>query len=444
MNKWISVPRVGRLLAATSLAVFTVALPACSDLFDVDDPQAFGDSDLNDPVILKSVADGAEGALQQIWDDFVVVTSLHGDEVESTSTWIDWEDISEGRLRADWATGGSFSGPQDGILRARFAAQSAKARFAKLTGVSPTLVAQVSWVDGFSDVLLGMGWCEGPLVENGPRAPSSAFFTQAITKLTATLALANGLSGADKTAWVNATLAARARANLFAGNYDAALADAQLVPAGFSKNAIYSAATGAQQSNMGNQFHQNRNRSGGLRQIRIPQVRGTFNATAVTTGYLRDWANPTVADTRMALSHRVGQKGVNNRFDYYGVTKYDDFGTDVPMLKKAEMTLIEAEVYYRKNNYATMTDRLNTLRAAANLTPIAVPANAADALNALLNERMAVLFVEGQRNFDLFRYNLKGAMLGAGKATLLPLSRNEILNNPNMVEGGGTCPTVTS
>lgn len=438
-------PRMGRLLAATSLAAMTVVLPACSGFFDVEDPQAFGDSDLNDPVILKSVADGAEGSLQQSWDDFVVVVSLAGDEVESTSTWIDWEDISEGRLRADWATGGSFSGPQDGLLRARFAAQSAKQRFESLTAPNTApLIAQVSWVDGFSDVLLGMGWCEGPLVTNGVRSPSSQFFPQAVTKLTATLALANALTGADKDKWVNATLAARARANLFAGNYDAALADALLVPAGFHKDAVYSAATGGQQSTMGNQFHQNRNRSGGLRQMRIPQVVGTFNSTAVTTGYLRDWANPTVADPRMALSHRVGVKGVNNRFDFYGITKYNDFGTDIPMLKKDEMILIEAEVAYRKNNYQLMTDKLNSLRQAVQLAPITTPTTAAAALSALLNERMAVLFVEGHRNYDLHRFNLKGAMLGAGHATLLPLSRNEILSNPSMKEGEGTCPAITS
>ena len=53
--------------------------------------------------------------------------TLTGDEVESTSTWTDWEDISEGRLRGDWATVGSFSGPQDALLRARYAAQSAAA-----------------------------------------------------------------------------------------------------------------------------------------------------------------------------------------------------------------------------------------------------------------------------------------------------------------------------
>ena len=111
-----SIRHVGRL------ALVAVLAAGCSGVFDVEDPQAFGDADLNDPVIIKNVADGAEGSLQQAYDDFVTVTSLLGDELESTSTWIDWEDISEGRLRGDWASTGSFSGPQDQVLRARFAA----------------------------------------------------------------------------------------------------------------------------------------------------------------------------------------------------------------------------------------------------------------------------------------------------------------------------------
>ena len=62
--------------ALTLLAGFSMA---CSGMFDVEDPQAFGDADLNNPVIIKNVADGAEGSLHQAYDDFVQVASLLGD-----------------------------------------------------------------------------------------------------------------------------------------------------------------------------------------------------------------------------------------------------------------------------------------------------------------------------------------------------------------------------
>ncbi|MCC6316689.1 MAG: RagB/SusD family nutrient uptake outer membrane protein [Gemmatimonadaceae bacterium] len=429
------------------LTLFAGFSMACSGIFDVEDPQAFGNDDLNNPVIVKNVADGAEGSLQQAYDDFVTVAALLGDEMESTSTWIDWENISDGRLRGDEATGGSFSGPQDQLLRARFAAQDAARRVTEVLGAGAAtspLMAQVLWTDAFADLTVGMGWCEGPLVANGPRAPNTEFFKQAVTKLTAALTAANSIAAAaDKANWVNTITASRARANLFAGNYDAALADALAVPAGFVKNAIYAEAAGNQQSTTGNQFHQNRNRSGGLRRMYHSRVLGTFTTTAYATGALADWYDNTKPDPRMSVNRKSGELGVNNRFAYYGITKYADRAADQPMISSREMNLIAAEVYMRKNDYANMTAKLNIDRRANGLADIVAPTTAAAAQNALLNERMAVLFTEGQRALDLHRFNLVTSVLGAGRNTLLPLSRNEILANTSMKVGEATCPKIS-
>ncbi len=145
----------------------------------------------------------------------------------------------------------------------------------------------------------------------------------------------------------------------------------------------------------------------------------------------------------MAVNRKDGEKGVNNRFDYYGIQKYSDRGADQPMLTSREMNLIAAEVYMRKNDYVNEAAKLNIDRVANGLAAIPTPANAAEAQNALLNERMAVLFVEGHRAYDLHRFNLVGTVLGAGRNTMLPLSRNEILSNPSMHEGEATCPSIS-
>lgn len=437
---------IRRLATTGALSLFASATMACSGVFDVEDPQAFGNDDLNNPVIITNVANGAEGLLHQSYDDFVQVTSLLGDELESTSTWIDWEDISEGRLRPDQPTVGSYSGPMDQLLRSRFAAQSAAERITTVLGSaanSSPLLVQVKWVEAFSDLTIGMGWCEGPLTPGGPRQPNTEFFKQAVTKLTAALTLANGLTDpAAKTRWVNTIVASRARANLLAGNYDAALTDALAVPAGFVKNAVYAEGAGVQQSTTGNQFHQNRNRSGGLRRMYHSRVLGTFGAT-YATGYLADWFDPTKPDPRMALNRKAGELGVNNRFAYFGIQKYADRAADQPMLTSREMNLIAAEVYMRRGDFANMAAKLNVDRTANGLAPIPAPTSATAAQAALLNERMAVLFVEGQRAIDLHRFNLVTQVLGAGRNTLLPLSRNEILANPSMKEGEATCPKIS-
>jgi hypothetical protein len=145
----------------------------------------------------------------------------------------------------------------------------------------------------------------------------------------------------------------------------------------------------------------------------------------------------------MAVTRVAGQLGVNNRFAYYGITKYADRGADQPMLTSKEMNLIAAEVYMRRGDFTNMAAKLNVERTAFGLTPIPAPTSAATAQEALLNERLASLFVEGHRAYDLHRFNLVGPVLGTGRNTMLPLSRNEILSNPSMKEGEATCPKIS-
>jgi hypothetical protein len=434
---------------AGAIALFLSAGLACGSALDVPNPQAFGNDALNNAIILKNDANGAEGALQLAFDDVIVVTELLSDEMESTSTWIDWEDISEGRVRHDWPSGGSFSGPQDQLLRARFAAQSAAERVQTVLGAAAAtspLRAQVLLVDALADLLLATGYCESPLAAAAARSPDIELFKQAVTKFTAGLSAAQAITGDDaaKTKWTNVAYAGRARANLMAGNYAAAKADAQAVAAGFQYNAIYAEGAGSTQSTTGNQFHQNRNRSGGLRRLYHARVH-SIDSTGTGEAYLRDWFDPTKDDKRMAVTRKAGQLGVNNRFAYFGITKYSDRAAPIRMLSKIESTLIEAEVAYRANDFATEATLLNSLRtrAGVGLPPIPTPANATAARDALLNERMAELFVEGSRMNDLARFNLVTQTLGPARATKLPLSQTEILNNSAMKVGEGSCPGIS-
>lgn len=446
MMQFLNGGSIGRRAMQVATTVLLGASVACGDIFEVEDPQAFGNEDLDNAAILANVVNGAEGLMHQNFDDFVVVTELLGDVMESTSTWIDWEDISEGRVRGDWPSAGSFSGPQNGLLQARFAAQSAEERVTRVLGSAAAqspLIAQARFVDGVSDLLLGMGWCEGPLANGGVRSANTTFFPQAVTKLNGALTATGGIPAADQARWVPAIRAARARANLLAGNFDAALADADAVPTGFVKMAVFAEGAGSQQSTTGNQFHQNRNRSGGLRRKYHAAVMGVqAGTTAIQTVHLPDWFDNTRIDPRMQLSRRNGELGVNNRFAYFGITKYSDRAADQVLFSKREMNLIAAEVYMRKADYANMTARLNLDRTAVGLA--ALPTlTAATAQNALLNERLAILFVEGQRMYDLHRFNLVGTAIGAGRATMLPLSTTEVLNNTSMKLGGATCPRLS-
>ena len=402
--------RVRHVVASALAALLVSGGVACHGILDVTNPQAFGSKDLDNPAILKNVADGAETLLHQTFDEFIIDTDLLGDQLESTSTWIDWEDMSEGRIRGDWPNPGAFSDAMDGILRARFAAQSATARVKRVLGEaanSNVMLPQLMWVDGMADLLLGMSYCEGPLVANGPRVPDSEMIKQSVTKLTSALQVAQAQNNAD---WTNAIRASRARAKLFSGDYDGALADALATPPGFVKFAVFSEAGGLTTTTQtGNQLHQNRNRSGGLRRMYQSRV---HEVDPVVTGeaYMRDWFDPTKDDHRIALTRFTGQLGVNNRIQFYGITKYADRSTDIPMVTAREMNLIAAEVYWHRGNYASEAASLNIDRVAVGLPPIPPPASAADGQAALLNERFAILFVEGQRLNDLARFGDAGLL----------------------------------
>ena len=223
-----------------------------------------------------------------------------------------------------------------------------------------------------------------------------------------------------------------------------AAADAALVPAGFEYDAIYAEGANSTQSQTGNQFNQNRNRSGGLRDILQPRVH-VIDSTSSYEAYLTDWFDPTMDDHRMAVMRTAHQLGVNNHTPYYGITKYASRSAPIRMFSQIEATLIQAEVAMKSANFALEASLLNSLRTrkGVGLSAIPVPATAAAGQTALLNERMAELFVEGYRQEDLFRYNLVGPTLGTGRATLLPLSTNEILANPKMTLGAGTCPSIS-
>ena len=436
-------------LGTLAALAFASAL-SCRDALLVEDPQTFSNTDLDNPAILPSVANGVEGQFHQVFDDVIVSTALLSDEVINSSTWIDWADISTGRLRGDWASVGmTWAQAQDELLRTRFSAINASDRITRVLGATDApksrLMAQVKVYEAWADLILGMAYCESPLVPGGPRAPDTELYKQAVTKLTAALAIAQAAPAATgaETDWVAFARAGRARANLLAGNYDAALADAQAVPANFVKQAQYSVNSAT--SLTGNQFHYNRNRSGGLHRNYWPMVDTAGNNATNPVQYVQDpWSGQ--PDTRMAVSHPRGRLGVDNTTLHYGIQKYSNYEASINITSKREMNLIEAEVYWRKNDFANAIAALNRNRTT---TPPNLPALDATGLTSqqvfdrLLSERFAELFVEGHRMTDLDRFNLVTAKLGANRARKLPLSRNEILNNVSMRQGEASCPRIS-
>ncbi len=437
----------GALSALTALAL--VAAAGCSDVLKVQDPQHFASSTLDNPILWTSVANGAEGDFQLSLSNIVIQSGMLSDELWDSSTWIDWKDVSTGAIRANWATTGAFSSTMDALLRARYSAQAAATLFTKdmkdTANTSPLMV-QVKTVDAWADLILGMNYCEAPPAPSAAQVSDTLMFQQAITKLTAALALAQAAhftKTADQAAYVNWIKAGLARANLMVGNYDQALSWAQQIPPGYEKDALYSSNSTAQNNQLFFQGNSGSNRSYTIRGI-------YYNQIDTVAGYLKDWYSGQL-DTRVPLTHdnnnahgyNLGAGGVVR---FFSNGKANSASAPIAITKYAEMQLIIAEVKWRKGDFGGAIAAMNVNRAAANLPPLVLPSSGdlnAWTQQALLSERFAQLFTEGHRLNDIYRFHLVTQLLGSGRATKLPMSITETYNNPSIGIGHQKCPAVS-
>ena len=441
--------RTLRALSSGLVVAALLATTACRDILKVQDPQNFASSTLANQILWTSVANGAEGDMQLKLSSMAIYTGMLSDELWDSSTWIDWHNISEGVIRPNLPSGTNADGVQNGILRARYAAQAAESLFTagmKDTVQTSPLFVQVKSVDAWADLMLAMGWCEAPPTQGAATVSDTVMFQNALTKLTGVLQLAQNAhytKASDRANQVNWILSGIARANQMLGNYDAALAAAQQVPAGFEKDAIYSTNSTAQNNQLFFQGNFGSNRS--------YTIRGMYYSKIDTiAGYLKDWYSGQL-DTRVPLAHdnnnaRGYNLGAGGVVKFFSNGKANAGSSPVAMTKYAEMVLIQAEAYWKKGQLQTAVDKLNINREAVGLPDIVLPTSGDVSLwvrNAILGERFAVLFTEGFRMQDLYRFNLVTLVLGTGRLIKLPLSVTEAVNNSNIRLGGGKCPGIS-
>ncbi|HEU4988834.1 MAG: RagB/SusD family nutrient uptake outer membrane protein [Gemmatimonadota bacterium] len=438
--------RRGTRIAGCALAAVSVALvTACHDILQVQNPQAFTNEAANNPNLLPAVAAGAEGQFQLSTATFAIMTGMLSDELQNTSTWIDWKQVSDGDITKNWPTAGAYSGAQDGLLRARFDAISAADRFHTVMGDSvrtSPLFIQVEITRAWADLMLAMGFCETPPGPGMPTVSDTAMFQQARDSLKALLPLiqaAHFQSAADRNARLNFANAGLARASLMLGNYGDADTYAKAVTPGFEYDAIYSTNSGSQNNNMTVQGTFTNNRSYTIRNIWDQYV-------DTLTGFMRDPLSgqddpriPLGHDNNNATGKWYGADGIS---PFYSMTKYINLNSPIPITNSAEMILIEAEVAWHGGDYATAVSLMNKNREAVGLPDLTVPATdpQTGVFNMLLQERFATMFAQGDRLQDIYRFGLMGTRVGHDRPLKLPLSYNEEQNNRSIGPGGGKCP----
>jgi hypothetical protein len=269
------------------------------------------------------------------------------------------------------------------------------------------LIALNSAMAGFSLLLLGEGFCEGVIGLGSALTPTQLFDS---AEVRFTKAIAAATTAGDATV-LNLAYVGRARARINKGAKPGAADDAARVPVGFVYNATADATIGRRNNRIFQQVNQS-------------------NATSVAPAYR------TLNDPRVSVTD-LGRTAPDQINRLWNQNKFASLVATYPIATGIEAQLILAEA----RGGAAGVSVLNTLRARAGVAlPPLTAQETANVDAAVAEERRRELFLQGNRWFDVKRFNLplvpaagalyaKGGVYGDQRCW--PLPDAEKLANPN-------------
>jgi hypothetical protein len=420
----------GRTLLATLAAGVVATACETSDLLDVQAPNSVPVDVYEDPAFATLMVNSVIGDFECAFGSFVVAEGLLTDELHDSSlnngNWnMDRRDnaFTSGFYGVNSCT--TVTGIYTPLSTARGEADAAIERLKGWTSAQvpniKTLEAQANLYAGFSYAALGMAMCQAAF-DKGPLVDQLGMFALAEQRFTTAIAAAQGT--ASLTNVLNAAYAGRARVRLYQHNAAGAIADAQLVPAGF----VFNAAMDATNARRFNHVYTPISTSGTL------TVEPTARALATETGQV----DPRSATIRLNTAPADGLNQIYIPVKFNAATLAAGQAIPQPITRYAEAQLILAEA----QGGASAVNIINTMRAAASLNPYTGPTDAASIKALIASERQRVLFVEGFRAFDIERLNLplvpavgspylQGGVYGG--TVCFPVPDVEKNNNPNIV-----------
>ena len=284
---------------------------------------------------------------------------------------------------------------------------------------------------GYAHRLLGENFCVS-VIDGGGAGARSLYYERAIARFDQAASLGSGDVAM-------AAVAGRAAVKAFMGDWSGAMADAAGVPDNFVFHMPYFATEG----------NATRNR------IQFASQAEPYKAHTQRYTKYEDYSmseNNPDGDPRVPyrVTDETGDAAVQccGQVPWWPQTKYADSGTDIPLSKGTEMRLIEAEGMLVNGDWEGAMGKINALRMAAGVEP-AMATNTAEAWTALKFERGVVLWLEGRRLGDFFRWNrdntpgdLHSLEQPSGSQNegshlvqqdlCFPISRGEVDTNPNI------------
>lgn len=421
---------------------------ACDDIFNVESPGLVTDSDLNSsnesaaPLVTGMSADLSVALANNIYFE----CRFSDEMAASGSFWL------SGRARVGMLTPEdieldvSNSGMWETTQQARFAAEDGLDRMQnRMEGYEfegNPLTARAYLMAGFANRLLGEQFCR--VAYDGSEAfPREVALERAVDHFT------NAIEHADMAGATNIMIAAyggRAQAYVGLGEWENAVSDANQVINDFIYEASYSANSGRENNIIYNQTHI-RSEMSVFKTIAM----GPFEENGEVSFVPPEERDPRTPYTDCRFSDDCVEFGNDGVTENLRQEKYNDFGSNIPLVQGAEMRLIEAEAHLLNDEMESAMDKINEVRSEIyGLDEITVDEIGETGQNgftegtawwALDEERYKTLWLEGRRLNDLdrwdhpFLYGLRTIVHEqqvTRRASCIPISIQECDTNDNI------------
>lgn len=406
-----------------AIIVAVLLTTACNDPLKVSLPGTVTPENLSDPAAATLLVNSAISAFECAHNQYVMLSGNLTDELlASTSAEVFFTYDQRATSLPDFGPFASAGCGSNGSLyvplsQARFLGDDGYDRLNAFTDAQVPLrsqkLATVAAYAGYAYTEFGEGFCTAAF-DLGPELEPAAVLALAEDRFTKALAAA-GAAGATPAAIDIANMArvGRARVRLDLGNLAGAVADAQLVPAGYVKNAARAQGDLSLQNKIFN----------------LNQLSGYMS---VDTAF-QNVRFQGVLDTRVSVTN-TGKKGGDQLTPLFVANKYSAVTSPIAIARYEEAQLIIAEAQGGQAAVAI----INALHARVGL-PAFASTDAAQIAAQLREERRRELFLEGQRLNDMRRFQIPfpsgpHPYVGWARGTYscFPLPTVEVANNPNI------------
>ena len=410
-------PKVGRHVGTMLLLP---GLVAC-DLLDVTTPAQVEETDLDNPALAVTMFNSALGRFECAFVNYIIAAAVLNEEFLHGSSWVSLGPHARRATSLENETGGcpdNRSTPNTGaynpLQQARYLAEDGALRIEAFPDEAvPNKAEMLGWMSayaGYSTLLLGEGWCEMAF-DGGALQTRQQAFARAEERFSSAISIARDVGEQDMEYMA---LVGRARARLNQDNLGGAAEDAEQIPEGFVRYAVYSAGISGDRENRIYNFH---------------------NVTRLVTTNWIEYGNLTLEDgspdTRVPVDDTGGltqSRGV----PFWEQQKYPAADSPIPIASWEEAQLIIAEA--EPGEAEAAINRLRTSQGLAAYVP-----SGAGTLADVIEERRRQLFLEGHRHNDRLRHNIPYLFTVQnhideflGPVTCLPLPLQERENNPNI------------